>query len=171
MALLTFTVDRCVACRAAFDVHLLGVRSGLGPPTAKCLRCGALTATGRAEWPALGARGRLRLGLVTAVYAALVACVGANDLFGVHLMRQGKYPENDPLRFDDPLFIRLAIACGLATVALQGLRVALSVRRARAAAPEPPLASVFAPDLNFGVQLKVLGALCLIYFGARALWR
>jgi len=170
MAMVTIKADRCTSCHAVFDGHLLGVCSGIGPPVGRCLRCGKATETGRAEWAALGTRGRLQFAIVTIVYVALVGCIGANFLFGIHLMRQGKYPESNPFHFDDPLFVQFIVACGLATLLLQGLRVALSVRRAAANSREQPVASMFAPDLNFGMHIKVLAVLCIVYFGAKAIW-
>jgi hypothetical protein len=85
-------------------------------------------------------------------------------------MRQGNYPESNPFHFDDPLFVQFVVACALATLLLQGLRVALSVRRTAQNPREQPVASMFAPDLNFGMHIKVLGVLCIVYFGAKAIW-
>ncbi len=42
---------------------------------------------------------------------------------------------------------------------------------ARAELAVVPLASVFAPDLNFGLQLKVLAAFSVFYFTAKAFVR
>jgi hypothetical protein len=119
----------------------------------------------RVEWSELGAGGQLRFAGVSAVYAVVLGCIGANFLFGIHLMRLKKYPESDPFRFGDPLFVKLSLACALASVLLQVTRVGLSVRRVRRRAEES-VASLLAPNLSFGLQLKVLALLCVVYFGA-----
>jgi hypothetical protein len=85
-------------------------------------------------------------------------------------MRQGKYPEGG-FHFDDPLFVRLAIGCGLAILLLQGARLALSIKRAAADSPEQPVAALFSPDLTFGMHWKVIAVLSLVYLTAKAIWR
>jgi len=170
MAFVPVWFDRCGSCGAPYDCHLLGVSSRLGPPSGRCLKCARFMRSERVEWSELGAAGQLRFAVVSAIYAVLLACIGANFLFGIHRMRLGKYPESDPFRFGDPLFVRLALACALATLLLQAARVALSIRRTHGRAEES-VATLLAPNLNFGLQLKVLAVLCVAYFGADVVLR
>lgn len=168
---ISIRVDRCASCAGPLDFHLLGLSSELGPPVGRCFRCGKATPTHRAEWGSLGTRGRVWFGFVTALYAVVMGCIGAEFLFAVVQLYRGRYPESDPFLFSDPLFVRLALGCGTAMLVLQGVRVALSIRRQATKIDTPPLAVPFAPDLNFGMQFKVLGVLILSYSAAKMLWR
>src|SRR5438045_2287248 len=70
-------VDSCPRCGRALDMHLLGLCSLLGPPSAVCLFCGEEVPSGRREW-------RNMTGLATAwfvgvslLYVGLFGFLGA----------------------------------------------------------------------------------------------
>ncbi len=156
MTLIHFQAERCPGCRMPFDVHVMGLCTGLGPPEILCRKCGECVRTGRSEWPLATTRARLVFYIVTLVYLVLGALIGGNSLYGAAEYFNGNaHPKNLPL--EDPRFIPFMWVGAGIVLLFQIIRVSESIRRKETAGlTVPPRMGFFTPDLTLAAQLKTL---------------
>jgi hypothetical protein len=163
----------CPHCHIPLDFRI-GLTSGLGAPVGPCGSCRRPVATGRNEWPAMTALGRMRYVLLSALYVVVVPWLGAGVAYDLWT-RLGQLTERYSAQvFYSGAFLRepfargLAVALAVVTLALQVYRVRASIRRS--AAPTPPR-TIGLQRLDFGLQVKMLLVLCLVWLGLCAAQR
>jgi hypothetical protein len=144
----------CPHCDDTVDAYL-GVHTGLGPPTLKCVRCRKKFATNRKEWP------QMSPGRKAWFVFFSVVCIAAGAFMGGFMnaiaFRTG-YTLKETVALDDSAFNRLfypAVALWVALLTLfQGYRVHCSIRRFYQNSKRLPRAPWW--SLQVGAQVKVV---------------
>jgi hypothetical protein len=152
---------RCPRCQRSIDTYF-GLTTALGPATVRCAGCRAVVGTGRAEWPSFSKEQKVRYVVLSLLGVCVYGCIGGIGVRGaVHFTDAGPFQEQ--MTLDGPGLRAGIMAWALAVVALQWVRVRLSLRRAARSPAEAPRSSGL---LNFtlGLQLTLMGAAFLVPF-------
>ena len=150
---------RCPSCQRSVDSYF-GLTTGLGPPTARCAGCAALVDVGRSEWSGFSTDQKVRYVILSLIGAGVCGVLGGVGVrAGVHFTEAG--PFEDRMTLEGPGFRAGIIVWAIAVVALQCVRVSLSIRRAAHSPADPPRSSGW---LNFALdlQMKLLALIFLV---------
>jgi hypothetical protein len=130
--------DKCPGCGWTFDSHLLGLTSLLGPEAVYCSGCRIAIQTGRAEWPDLNLRGKVRYLSLSVIYAAVVGFLGGYSYAAAHdFWLRIPFEPDEPPDFLGPVFVTGFALWAGGTFLLQGYRVLMSVWRSRRPTGKP----------------------------------
>jgi hypothetical protein len=155
--------DKCPGCGWIFDSHILGLTSLLGPEAVYCRTCRVLVRSGRAEWPELTLRGKVRYISLSVIYATIVGFLGGYSYGAVHdFWLEIPHEMDEPPDFLGPVFLTGAALWGGGTLLFQGYRVLMSIRRSGQPGMKPPR---WLFNLQRHVQFKCIALLLLIPFG------
>jgi hypothetical protein len=150
----------CSKCGWPLGGGILGLTSGLGPSAYRCGHCGNVIASDRQEWPQLGAGGQLQFIFMSVVYAAvfglLYAVMGQQVYRNLMARSTGERPPYSTL-----WLVVGCVAVAVAVLALQAVRVALSLQRARRGDAEPATAGFWSPASN-GFVLAIIPVMVML---------
>ena len=120
-----FSIQSCTQCQNPLETRILGLCSGLGPPTVRCSKCGLVNTLVRKEWRDFSALDVARYLTISVLAIAGFALVGA-------IVGCLSYPIPDvpwgkrPVDATNPGFVPGAVVFSLLALSLQLYRIASS---------------------------------------------
>ena len=155
MGVLFLTDVRCRKCEHSIDTHLSGVCTKLGPAKIRCPKCSAIIHTGRTEWHAFSAGRKVWYVALTIAGAVVLGFLGGVGIRGaVHYTEAGPWVHQMDLGAG---FRSGAVGWAVGVVALQCIRVPLSIRRAAQGGTKARKV-IRVANITFDLQLKLLAA-------------
>jgi hypothetical protein len=125
---MSYITESCPKCYSTYGMHF-GPNSGLGPSTFVCSTCGETFQSGRREWVAMGRWSKLWYLLISVAYIVVVG-FSAGVVFDDAARQIFALSNPRTVPPSGPVFWSVAIFFGLATAALQALRVRWSAEKA-----------------------------------------
>lgn len=148
-------MESCPHCRTPYGATFLGLSSGLGSSQYECSRCQGRFSSCRTEWRDQGSLARLRYGIMSVVYVAVLG--GGSGIVTKAAWQNLKNGPTDSVAPDGAPFWAGAIVGGLMVLSLQIWRVRRSAQRTAEANSVVMRASFVSPHTN--LQMIAVGVL------------
>lgn len=158
-----FNYYRCPKCRKIYDFWFFGLSTMIGPEYIKCSKCQEVSKTPRLEWKQFDGKTKVKSVAVSALYLGFIGYV-----LGYYISDIENNLNKKPITklFDVPYeeFWYYHLSGAMIVLSILLMKFTRSHERFNRNPDEPSQEGLFSFSVTWGMQVKVLVMVVLIYF-------